>query len=494
MYQTSMSGYNSGNDKTPNMTNSLQYKNTEGVDTKDISMTWWAQGDYNFKEKYYASASLGISASSRFGGSVSNGVKMFGVPWGFFPSLSGAWVVSAEPWFNVGFINYLKLNAGFDVSGNDGFDDSASKSYFSPVKILGVNGLTLANIGNNSLEWETTRKLTAGLEMNMFDNRLNVAANVFSSTTDNLLSISALSYLTGISDSWSNGGSLSNKGFDLSFNVKLMNTQFVKWEAGASIGHYKNEVTKLPSDALEYSYCGATVRTEVGNPVGVFYGYKTAGVFSTDAEAKSSGLHMVSDTGQDTPFVAGDVRFVNVDGDAANVIDENDMTVIGDPNPDFYGRIFTRVGYKNLSLSATFTYSIGGDIYNYQRMLLESGSRFMNQTVAMTNRWTAEGQKTDIPRAVYGDPHGNNRFSDRWIEDGSYMRLKNITLSYTIPVRSTYLQGVTVWGSANNLFTLTKYLGSDPEFSASNNVLTRGVDRGLLPQSTNFSLGLKINL
>jgi TonB-linked SusC/RagA family outer membrane protein len=494
MYQTSMSGYNSGNDKTPNMTGSLQYKSTEGVDSKDISMTWWAQGDYNYMEKYYASASLGVSASSRFGGKVSNGAKMFGVPWGFFPSLSGAWVVSAEPWFNVGVINYLKLNAGIDVTGNDGFDDSASKSYFSPVKVLGVNGIVLANIGNNTLEWETTRKLTAGLEMNMFDNRLNIAANVFSSTTDNLLSISSLSYLTGLPESWSNGGSLSNKGFDASFNVKLMNTPLVKWEAGASIGHYKNEVTKLPSDALEYSYCGATIRTEVGQPVGVFYGYKTAGVFSTDAEAKSSGLHMVSDTGQDTPFVAGDVRFVNVNGDASNIIDENDMTIIGDPNPDFYGRIFTRVGVKNLSLSATFTYSIGGDIYNYQRMLLESGSRFMNQTVAMTNRWTAEGQKTDIPRAVYGDPHGNNRFSDRWIEDGSYLRLKNITLSYNIPIRSTYLQGITVWGSANNLFTLTKYLGSDPEFSASNNVLTRGVDRGLLPQSTNFSLGLKINL
>ena len=476
------------------MTSSLQYKNTNGVDTKDISMTWWAQGDYNYMEKYYVSASLGVSSSSRFGGSVSNGTQMFGVPWGFFPSVAGAWVVSAEPWFNTGFINYLKVNAGFDITGNDGFEDSASKSYFSPVKILGKNGLALANIGNTTLEWETTTKLTAGIEMNLWNNRVNVAANVFSSNTDNLLSISSLSYLTGLPETWSNGGSLSNKGFDASVNVKLLNTKLIKWEAGASIGHYKNEVTALPGDAVEYNYCDGIIRTEVGQPVGVFYGYKTAGVFSTDADAKASGLHMVSDTGVDTPFVAGDVRFVNVDGDAGNVIDENDMTIIGDPNPDFYGRIFTKFGYKNLSLSATFTYSVGGDIYNYQRMLLESGSRFMNQTVAMTNRWTADGQQTDIPRASFGDPHGNNRFSDRWIEDGSYLRLKNITLSYSVPIRSTYLQGVTIWGSANNLFTLTKYLGSDPEFSSSNNILTRGVDRGLLPQSTNFSLGLKINL
>ena len=495
LYQTSMTGYNSGNDKTPNMSGDLVYKETSGTDTKDISITWWAQGDYNFKERYYASASLGVSSSSRFGGDVSNGMKLFGVPWGFFPSISGAWVVSAEPWFNVDFINYLKLNAGLDITGNDGFDDSVSRSYFSPVKILGKNGISLANIGNTSLEWETTRKLTAGLEMNLFDNRLNLSANVFSSKTDNLLSVSSLSYLTGLPNTWSNGGSLSNKGFDASFNVKIMNSPMFKWEAGASIGHYKNTVDKLPGGkAVDYNYCGGTIRTQEGSPVGVFYGYKTNGVFATEEQAQKSGLHMISDTGIETPFEAGDMIFVNVDGDSKNIIDENDMTVIGDPNPDFYGRIFTRMAYKNLSLSATFTYSVGGDIYNYQRMLLESGSRFMNQTVAVTNRWTAEGQVTDIPRADFGDAHGNSRFSDRWIEDGSYLRFKNITLSYKIPFTSTYLQGITVWGSANNLFTLTKYLGSDPEFSASNNVLTRGVDRGLLPQSTNFTFGLKINL
>ena len=492
LYQTSMMGYNSGNDKTPNMTSSLKYKDTSGTDTKDVSITWWGQGDYNFKERYYLSASVGITSSSRFGGNVSNGVKMFGVPWGIFPSVSGAWVASAEPWFKLGAVNYLKLSAGFDVTGNDGFDDSASKSYFSPVKILGMNGVALANIGNSTLQWETTKKITAGLDMNMFNNRLNVSFNWFHSNTDNLLSISSLSFLTGLPNTWSNGGSLSNTGFDASFNAKLVNGGAFKWEAGASIGHYKNEVTKLPTKYVDYSYCGATIRTQVGQPVGVFYGYTTNGVFSTDAEANAAGLRMRSDTGVETPFEAGDMIFNDLNGD--KIINEKDMSVIGDPNPDFYGRIFTTLSYRNLSLSATVTYSMGGDIYNYQRMLLESGSRFMNQTLAMTNRWTADGQKTDIPKATYGDPHQNARFSDRWIEDGSYMRLKNITLSYRIPVVNTYLQGITVWGSANNLFTLTKYLGSDPEFSSSNNVLTRGVDRGLVPQSANFSLGLKINL
>ena len=492
LYQTSMVGYNNTNDKTPNMGSTLKYLDTEGTDTKDISITWWAQGTYNFKEKYYLGANVGIMSSSRFGGNVSNGVRMFSVPWGIFPSVSAAWVASAEPWFNLSFVDYLKLNAGFDITGNDGFDDSASKTYFSPVRVLGINGIALANIGNSTLEWETTKKLTFGAEMNLFNNRLNVQANWFHSNTDNLLSVSALSFLTGLPQSWSNDGSLSNTGFDASFNVKVLNTKLLKWELGASIGHYKNEVTKLPSEALDYEYCGATIRTDVGGPVGVFYGYKTDGVFATDAEAEAAGLYMKSETGVKTYFEAGDVRFVDLNGD--KLIDEKDMSVIGDPNPDFYGRIFSRLGLGNFTLSTTFTYCIGGDIYNYQRMLLESGSRFMNQTVAMTNRWTADGQVTDIPKAVYGDPHQNARFSDRWIEDGSYFRLKNITLSYKIPIVNTYLQGITVWGSANNLFTLTNYLGSDPEFSASNNVLTRGVDRGLLPQSANFTLGLKINL
>lgn len=203
-------------------------------------------------------------------------------------------------------------------------------------------------------------------------------------------------------------------------------------------------------------------------------------------------LHMRSKTGINTYFEAGDVKFVDMNGDA--VIDEKDMVMIGDPNPDFYGRFFTSFNVKNFTLSATVTCSAGGDIYNYQRMLLESGSRFMNQTAALTNRWTCEGQVTDFPKIVFGDPHHNARFSDRWIEDGSYVRLKNITMSYNIPISNDYIRGMTIWGSANNLVTLTNYLGSDPEFSMSNSIYSMGIGRGLVPLSRNFSLGLKINL
>ena len=492
MFQTTMLGYNSGNDKKPNMDKSLKYRETDGTESADKSFTWWADAKYSFKEKYYLAASVGLTASSRFGSDTDAGFRMAGVPWGVFPSVSAAWVASAEPWFKFDFIDYLKFNAGYDITGNDGYDASASMTYFYPVKVLGKTGVSMANIGNGALRWESTSKLTAGVEMVLLDNRLSVAANLFSSNTDNLLSVGALSYVTGLPDTWSNGGSLSNKGFDASFNLKLINAKTFKWEVGAGIGHYKNEVTKLPSAGYDTQVYGATVRTQVGSPVGVFYGYQTNGVFSSSADANAAGLYMADDKGFRTYFEAGDVHFVDQDGN--HIIDNNDMVQIGDPNPDFYGRLSTRMAMGNLSLSATFTYSVGGDIYNYERMLLESGSRFMNQSLAMTNHWMVEGQQTDMPRLDFGDSHQNARFSDRWIEDGSYLRLSNVTLSYKIPISSTYLQGLTVWGSANNLFTLTKYLGSDPEFAMDNNVLTRGIDRGLVPQSPNFSVGLKINL
>ena len=145
-------------------------------------------------------------------------------------------------------------------------------------------------------------------------------------------------------------------------------------------------------------------------------------------------------------------------------------------------------------MNVGFNYSLGNDVYNYYRQQLESGSNFFNQTTAMLNRWVVDGQQTTTPRVVYGDPMGNARFSDRWIEDGSYLKLKTIQLMYNIPVSASWLQGLTVWASAENVLTLTKYLGNDPEFSVSNNVLYQGVDAGLLPQTRSFHLGVKVNL
>ena len=261
-------------------------------------------------------------------------------------------------------------------------------------------------------------------------------------------------------------------------------------------------MTALPDDGrpIETDIYGATVITQVGQPVGLFYGYKTDGVYATTAEATADAHYILKQNGDRQYFEAGDMRILdlsrqnNYDISNTGQIDENDRTIIGDPNPDIYGNIFTTLTYKKFALQAVMTYSLGHDVYNYQRSLLEGGSLFLNQTTAMPNRWNTEGQQTDIPRVGYTDPMGNSRFSDRWIEDGSYLRLSNVTLSSHLPIQSTYLHGITLWGSAQNLFTVTRYLGSDPDCAMAGGILSQGIDRGLLGAGRSFSLGVNINL
>ena len=489
-------GYNTGNDKTPNMSTSLQYKTTTGADDKYSDISWYAAADYNFAEKYYASVSLTGHASSRFGEDAS-ALKMFGTRWGLFPSFQGSWVMSNEKWFsNVKMVDYLRLNLGFEITGNDNIDYKASRSYFVSRSMMGatLTGLVLENVGNSTLKWETTRKFNAGFETNLLNNRLHVGFNYFASWTSDLLMLQQMAWTTGLAQNWTNGGKLRNSGFDFSADVKVINDKDWKWELGATMGHYKNKLTDLGNgtDRLLTSAYGATIISEVGGPVGQFYGYKTNGVYSTEAEAQADGKYYLDQSGNKVAFQAGDMRFQDTNGDGK--IGEEDRVVIGDPNPDIYGNFRSHLKWKRFALDMAFTYSIGNDIYNYQRSILESGKYFYNQTKAMNSRWTTEGQVTDIPRLSYQDPHGNSRFSDRWIEDGSYLKLSNITLSYAIPINSTFLQGITVWGAVNNVFTITKYLGSDPDCTASGNALLQGIDRGLLGQSRSFAMGVKVNL
>ena len=493
---TSQQGYNSGNDKTPNMSGSLQFKSTDGADDKTREITWYALANYSYADRFYLDAGLSAQSSSRFGDDAS-GLKLFDAVWGLFPSIQGAWVLSNERWLAAApGINYLRLNLGFDVSGNDDIDYTASRSYFIAKRMLGesVSGKVIGNIGNTDLQWETTRRLTAGLTGNFLNNRLNVRLNVFKGWTSNLLSLRQLAWTSGLDQNWSNDGRLQNMGFDVSIDAKLLALKDFSWEMGASAGHYKNEVTALPDNdrAIETTIYGATILTQVGQPVGLFYGHKSDGVYATTAEAQADAHYVLKQNGDHQYFEAGDMRFADLDGN--KLIDDRDRTIIGDPNPDIYGNIFTTLTYKNLQLQATMTYSLGNDVYNYQRSLLEGGSLFLNQTTAVENRWNTEGQQTDIPRVAYTDPIGNSRFSDRWIEDGSYLRLSNVTLSWHMPIQSTYLQGITIWGSAQNLFTITPYLGSDPDCAMNGGILTQGIDRGLLGAGRSFSLGVNINL
>lgn len=493
-------GYNAGSDKTP-FINDTQNKVTTGSTNEWTSMSWYGQARYDYRKRYFVEGNLAIESSSRFGKEAKDGFKLAGVRWGVFPGIQAGWVLSNESWFDVPGIDYAKFTMGYDVSGNDGIDFDATRTYFKSILFQNkANGLVLGNLGNTEVQWETTRRFSFGTELNFLKNRLNLKVNVFKSWTDNLLTYHELNFITGLENNWVNGGSLENKGYNITVNGHIIATRNWNWELGASVGHYKNKLTALPDgqDYVETEVYGATIRSQIGQPVNLFYGYKTEAtasgthVYATSEEAKADGLYILGENGIDkTYFGAGDVKFAD-NGDKE--INKADMQVIGDPNPDIYGNIFTSLSYKRIRLDVNFNYSLGNDAYNYLRSQLESGNRFMNQSVAMVNRWSYEGQVTDMPTVMWEDPMGNARFSDRWIEDASYLRLKSITLSYELPLNSTFIHGLTFWGQANNVFTVSKYLGADPDFSMSNSVLEQGIDRGLLANSRNFMLGIKINL
>ena len=494
--------YNSTtNDKNPSLSASSGYQHIKGNNDVWKNLQWYGNVDYNYMNRYFATVSLSAEANSRFGAK-SGDLDLCGVAWALFPSVQLGWVMTNESWFpkNAG-INYLRVNAGYDMSGNDDISNYAARTSLSAVRFnYNAIGLQLTNIGNDEIKWETNHKFNVGLQAYLLNNRLGVDFNYYVNKTKDLLTLQTFKNpIGGINNYWTNGGEIKNEGFELSVTAKPVVTHKWNVEVGASVGHYANKVTKLPDgDYTTSVYGDNNILTSVGNPVGLFYGYKTAGVFATDAEAKAAGkdgyLYMEDNAGLRNDFKAGDVHFIDQNNDGK--ISELDKVVIGDPNPDIYGNIFATINYKNLTLTMGWNYSLGNDVYNYQRSILNSGSTFYNQQVAEVAHWRYEGQQTDLPRLAYGDPMGNNRFSDRWIEDGSYLRLKTLNLSYKVPVPGswTWLQGLTVWAQANNLLTFTKYLGSDPEFSIGNGVLYQGIDCGNIAQGRSFQCGVKINL
>jgi len=502
------------NDKNPSLSDGAPYPSVSGTNEVWKTLQWYGNVDYNYMNRYFATVSLMAEANSRFGENA-DGLKLFGTQWAIFPSIQLGWVLTNESWFpkHAG-INYLRLNAGYDVSGNDDISNYAARTSFSVVKYnYRATGIQMTNVGNDKIQWETTKKLNLGFQLNAVNNRLSLNYNYFYHKTDNLLTLQSFSNpVGGINQYWSNGGSLTNEGFEVALSGKPIVARNWHLEVGASIGHYVNKVTKLPGNDqvslgggttaqgyVSSVYGADNVATLVGQPVAQFYGYVTEGVFKDDAEAKKAGnndyLYMVDNTQTKHAFQSGDVHFKDLNGDG--IIDDSDKTIIGNPNPDCYGNIFATLNYKRLTLNVGLNYSIGNDVYNYQRSVLNSGSTLYNQQVAEVGHWRYEGQEAKLPRLNYGDPMGNNRFSDRWIEDGSYLRLKTVNLNYQIPIPeswTSWLQGMSVWVEAQNLLTLTKYTGCDPEFSIGNSVMYQGIDCGNIPQSRSFSAGIKINL
>ena len=391
------------------------------------------------------------------------------------------------------FVDRLNLRASFGITGNDNIDGMYGYSYLSGVNYLGsAVGLKLANLANSALKWETTRKWNVGVDLAFLNDRLGISVDYYQHRTKDLLTWKQADTETGLEDFLQNGGELSNKGIEIAFSAKVLDTKPFKWNTEIGIARYRNEITALPDGDYTTEILGGEVLTSVGRPAGVFYGYEAHGVYVTEAEARVAGLRIQNEDASYSTFHAGDVRFADLHADG--VLDDKDKTVIGDPNPDFTGSWGNRFTMGRFALDLLCTFKCGGDIYNYQRQTLESMSGTFNQTQAVMNRWRYEGQVTDMPKAVYGDPMGNSRFSSRWIEDGSFFKLKDVRLSYRWPINNIYIQGVTFWAGASNLLTLTKYLGPDPDVSMQSGVLYQGIDNGLLSHGRSYQIGVKLNL
>lgn len=487
--------HNSGSNSNTMITGAYDFLTVDGFDIASKYISNYVGVDYDYLKRYLVSASFAMDASSRFGKQARSGISLFGASWGLFPSINGAWVFSSEEFMrSFSALNYGKIRLGYSMTGNDAIPDYEAQTYLTSTRFTNrANGLKLSHFKNEEIQWEQTKRANAGLDIEMFRNIVNISLDVYTGVTDNLLTLIKYPEVIGSGYYWYNNGSMINQGFEVSLNLKMLNLKNFIWNLGVSAGHYANKITSLqnPEGYFVTQVLGSEVITQKNQPLGLFYGYKSQGVISTQDQADALDLKQTSKSGTYDYFRAGDIQFDDafVDG----IIDEKDKQVIGNPHPKLYGAVNSNMKLNRFDLSMLFTYSYGNDVYNYQRRMLETGSDFSNQSKAMLNRWIADGQKTTQPQTVYGDPMGNGRFSDRWIEDGSYLKLKNVKLSYMFAYKNDYIRGINVWASVNDVYTLTKYLGRDPEVSISSSPFYQGIDAGFLPNMRAYYLGLRID-
>ncbi len=456
------------------------------------SLSNYLNVDYGYLSRYFISFNGALDGSSRFGDDA-KGVKLFNNTFGFFPSLNAAWLITSENFMKHQHVfDLLKLRGSYSETGNDDLGNYSAQYYYTSQSLLGAYGLVRGNIPNTKLSWETNRKVFAGIDASFLKERLNMSVDLFVSKTSDLVSLKNISTASGIGVAIYNDGALENKGIDLNINARIINNLKFKWDLGLNLSTYKNMLLSKSTDESFTTIDGGIIRTKVGSPIGQFYGYQTAGVYSTQAEANAAGLKIQKADGTLVPFAAGDVKFVDLDGN--KIINEKDMKVIGDPNPDFVGSFTNNFQLGRFSLNALFTFSVGNDVYDALRANLESMTNTDNQTISAIYRWKVDGQVTNTPKAVWGDPMGNSRFSSRWIENGSFARLKSITLAYDLPLKSGFINNAQIYVTGSNLLTFTKYLGYDPEFSTGTSPLSQGVDNGVSPQPRSVLFGIKVGL
>jgi TonB-linked SusC/RagA family outer membrane protein len=446
----------------------------------------WANGfvhaSYNYNHLYVLGMNLSIDGSS------STGIDATAM--GVFPGISAAVNLQNMRFLSsVAGINRFVVRGEYITSGNSNFNSNLADYYYRNNIFRELSGIVRANIPNTSLKWENSSTLNLGFDFSGFKNRLDLTIDLYSKMTSDVIIPKDISSAFGVPHIYDNLAQIKNTGAEAGIQMALVSRKNFEVIFGGTASTNNNKVTSLggESDRVIMFGDGAALITREGEPVYSFYGFETNGVYATSSEAQIDDLTDYAGN----EFGAGDMKFVDQDDDG--IIDDNDRVIIGDPNPLMFGQFFSMLRFKKISLFAGFSYSYGNDAYNAVRREFETMDDFANKYVSVKRRWTAEGQETDIPRAVFGDPLENGRFSDRWIEDASYIKLKELTISYDFARGDIgSLRGGTIYISGQNLLTFTNYLGYDPEFSYSYLPYKQGIDFGKAPIPRTVKIGFKL--
>ncbi|HET6255190.1 MAG TPA: TonB-dependent receptor [Puia sp.] len=444
--------------------------------------------NYDYKGRYLLSGSVRRDGSSALGSNFQ---------YGTFPAVSAGWRISDEDFFkDVKTISNLKLRASYGKLGNtNGLNPYASK----PLVGVGTNyvlngnantpGLAPLQIGNDSLRWESLKQADVGLEIGLFKERLQFTVDYYNKQTTDLLLARPLVASSGFTSVNQNIGEISNTGWEFSVTATEFATRDFVWTTSFNISFNKNIVKKISGSPFPSGFASWT---QEGYPIGSFYGYKAIGLFNSQAEIDKAPTQF-----QGT--APGDIRFADLNHDGA--ITSADQTIIGNANPKYYGGLTNTFSYKGIDLTVFFQFNEGNKIYNENRVFAEGMNSLFGQYATTLKRWEPTDTNTSMPRAVFGDPNGNAALnSTRFLEDGSFIRLKNIILAYNLPrsvIEKTKLSSVKFFFQATNLKTWTKYSGFDPEvstFTSTNpaNNVSPGTDFLTYPQAKSWTFGLDL--
>ena len=453
--------------------------------TESALLSYFGKVNYDLDNKYLFSATFRADGSSRFGRNNR---------YGFFPSFSLGWVINREDFWSMDAVSLFKLRGSWGQNGNDKIGDysfstivNAGQNYsFGPDEII-TNGNVPLVSANPDLKWETSTQTDIGLDVEMYEGKINFVADYYIKNTSDMLYAAPIPLVAGTQAPVRNIGEVENKGLELSLTYRNRDSDF-KYSVGGNIAFVSTDVISLgeggePVTTGNVFSAGAVARTEVGRPIASFFGYVTDGIFQNQQEVEAHAF-------QNENTAPGDIRFSDLNGDG--IINNLDRDFIGNPTPDFTYGINADFEYKGFDVSLFIQGVEGNDIYNG---IVRYDFSFTNRPQSVLNRWTGPGTSNTEPRVTVSDPNFNARVSDRFVEDGSYIRLKNLQVGYSLPrsiINKLKIDKFRLYLSAQNLLTITDYSGLDPEIGATQGALDLGIDRGFYPQSRTFLGGVNI--